>query len=175
MLSRFSPSPGNRVADGWGRYKGATVIEPIPGFYDDPVTTLDFASLYPSIMISNNLCYSTILDGAVPLPADQIYTIHTDQGVMRFVKQGVKLGVFVMVLEDLLAARSTAKAGAAANRAGDKLTPKGRMFDIRQNALKMTANSGYGTRGNYTSPDLHTQAWQAPPRACSPAGAYLRQ
>ncbi len=32
------------------------------GFYNIPITTLDFASLYPSIMISNNLCYSTLAD-----------------------------------------------------------------------------------------------------------------
>lgn len=31
-------------------YEGATVIEPIRGYYDTPIATLDFASLYPSIM-----------------------------------------------------------------------------------------------------------------------------
>lgn len=31
-------------------YEGATVIEPKKGFYQEPVATLDFASLYPSIM-----------------------------------------------------------------------------------------------------------------------------
>lgn len=28
-------------------YEGATVIEPVRGFYDEPIATLDFASLYP--------------------------------------------------------------------------------------------------------------------------------
>lgn len=39
-------------------YQGATVIEPISGFYTDPVSTLDFESLYPSIIIHFNLCPS---------------------------------------------------------------------------------------------------------------------
>ncbi len=41
-------------------YEGATVIEPKKAFYDTPIATLDFASLYPSIMMAHNLCYSTL-------------------------------------------------------------------------------------------------------------------
>ena len=44
------------------QYEGATVIEPSRGFYDVPIATLDFASLYPSIMMAHNLCYTTLLD-----------------------------------------------------------------------------------------------------------------
>lgn len=43
------------------QYEGATVIEPKRGYYADPITTLDFASLYPSIMMAHNLCYTTLL------------------------------------------------------------------------------------------------------------------
>lgn len=42
-------------------YKGAIVIAPKTAYYDVPIATLDFASLYPSIMIAHNLCYSTLL------------------------------------------------------------------------------------------------------------------
>ena len=42
-------------------YEGATVLEPKAGYYDKPVATLDFASLYPSIMMAHNLCYTTLL------------------------------------------------------------------------------------------------------------------
>lgn len=35
--------------------------QPKKGFYDEPIATLDFASLYPSIMMANNLCYSTLV------------------------------------------------------------------------------------------------------------------
>jgi DNA polymerase delta subunit 1 len=44
------------------QYEGATVIEPKKGYYDKPIATLDFASLYPSIMMAHNLCYTTLLD-----------------------------------------------------------------------------------------------------------------
>ena len=43
-------------------YEGATVIEPQKGYYDVPIATLDFSSLYPSIMMAHNLCYTTLLD-----------------------------------------------------------------------------------------------------------------
>lgn len=37
------------------------VMEPESGFYHDPVVVLDFQSLYPSVIIAHNLCYSTML------------------------------------------------------------------------------------------------------------------
>ena|ERR1700738_1322915 len=43
------------------QYEGATVIEPRKGYYSEPVATLDFSSLYPSIMQAHNLCYTTLL------------------------------------------------------------------------------------------------------------------
>lgn len=42
-------------------FEGATVIEPKKGYYEQPIATLDFASLYPSIMIAHNLCYTTLI------------------------------------------------------------------------------------------------------------------
>jgi len=35
---------------GGNEYEGATVLDAISGYYDVPIATLDFASLYPSIM-----------------------------------------------------------------------------------------------------------------------------
>lgn len=58
-------------------FQGANVFNPISGFYDKPIITLDFASLYPSIMIANNLCYSTLVrlcDFGRKLPNGQILT-----------------------------------------------------------------------------------------------------
>lgn len=37
------------------------MLDPKVGFYEDPIATLDFASLYPSIMIAHNLCYTTLI------------------------------------------------------------------------------------------------------------------
>ncbi len=65
------------------QYEGATVIEPSKGFYEKPVVTLDFASLYPSIMISHNVCYTTLI------PADQVSKID-----MNMVEKGPSGGTF---------------------------------------------------------------------------------
>ena len=45
------------------RYGGGFVIPPVPGFYREPweaVCTLDFASLYPSIMCGYRICYMSL-------------------------------------------------------------------------------------------------------------------
>lgn len=65
--SSVSHSDGvSNGARNWKRdedeYQGATVIEPNVGFHEAPVVTLDFASLYPSIIIAFNLCYTTVID-----------------------------------------------------------------------------------------------------------------
>jgi DNA polymerase elongation subunit (family B) len=42
-------------------YEGAIVIEPLRGFHDEPFAILDFASLYPSIMmVSGNERWTNI-------------------------------------------------------------------------------------------------------------------
>lgn len=37
------------------------IMEPLSAFYNGPLLVLDFQSLYPSIMIAYNYCYSTCL------------------------------------------------------------------------------------------------------------------
>lgn len=54
----------NKVVHGDEKYEGAIVLEPKPGFYEY-VATLDFAGLYPSIMMLHNLCYTTVLDNEI--------------------------------------------------------------------------------------------------------------
>jgi DNA polymerase delta subunit 1 len=57
----FLPDESNSkrpTADG---FEGAVVITPKPGYYQTPVVTLDFASLYPSIMRAYNMCFSTLI------------------------------------------------------------------------------------------------------------------
>jgi len=46
------------------------VMEPESGFYADPVVVLDFQSLYPSMIIAYNLCYSTCLGSVVSSKAN---------------------------------------------------------------------------------------------------------
>ena len=94
------------------QYEGATVIEPKKGYYDAPIATLDFSSLYPSIMMAHNLCYTTLLDKssidrlALQKDVDYIQTPNND----FFVKSNKRKGLLPSVLEDLIAARKRAKA-----------------------------------------------------------------
>ena len=66
------------------QYEGATVIEPEKGYYDVPIATLDFASLYPSIMQAHNLCYTTLLDARIAttlgLEKDKDYVVTPNGG-----------------------------------------------------------------------------------------------
>lgn len=55
------PTMSVRVQGDDVAYTGAIVITPKTGYYDQPISTLDFNSLYPTIMIAHNLCYSTLL------------------------------------------------------------------------------------------------------------------
>lgn len=43
-------------------FEGAYVLDPEVGYYTEPIATLDFASLYPSIMMAHNLCYTTLVN-----------------------------------------------------------------------------------------------------------------
>jgi DNA polymerase delta subunit 1 len=131
------------------KYEGATVLEPIKAFYKVPICTLDFASLYPSIMLAHNLCYSTFVtnpDRDVPrLEAQQIEYTKTPRGDY-FVKESAKAGVLPEILDELLSARKNAKKlMKAAKKSGD--TFKAAVLNGRQLALKISANSVYGFTG----------------------------
>eukprot|EP01100_Stratorugosa_tubuloviscum_P014987 TRINITY_DN834_c0_g1_i1.p1 TRINITY_DN834_c0_g1~~TRINITY_DN834_c0_g1_i1.p1 ORF type:complete len:904 (-),score=332.36 TRINITY_DN834_c0_g1_i1:166-2877(-) len=131
------------IQDTEEKYEGATVIEPKKGFYDIPIPTLDFTSLYPSIMMAYNLCYSTLLKKN---EADSNLTendyIQTPSGD-RFVKANIRKGVLPRILEDLLAARKKAK-----DDLKNESDPfKCAVLDGRQLALKISANSVYGFTG----------------------------
>ena len=44
-------------------YEGAIVLDPKPGIYlDDPVSVLDYASLYPSSIIEKNISHETLIE-----------------------------------------------------------------------------------------------------------------
>ena len=89
-------------------FEGATVIEPKKGYYDIPIATLDFASLYPSIMQAHNLCYSTLVaqKDIKNFPAEHLEKTPTND---YFVKSSVHKGVLPIILDSLLAARKRAK------------------------------------------------------------------
>ena len=126
-------------------YEGATVIDPIRGFYDVPIATLDFTSLYPSIMQAHNLCYTTLLKAdtvqKLGLVKDVDYEITPNHDM--FVKSTRRKGLLPEILGDLLAARKRAK-----NDLKKEKDPfKRAVLDGRQLALKISANSVYGFTG----------------------------
>lgn len=126
------------------QFEGATVIEPKRGYYNDPIATLDFSSLYPSIIMAHNLCYTTLLNSErqakYKVDADNITKTPSNS---TFVKANVRKGLLPEVLEDLLSARKKAKA--ELKEETDPLKQK--VLDGRQYALKVSANSVYGFTG----------------------------
>lgn len=111
-------------------YVGATVIDPVPGLYED-VLPFDFASLYPTTIIAYNIDYSTLVeDPNIPdnlchvmewidcYGCEHDKTKHTtkikDEDIMckihrkfRYFKKGK--GVLPTILEDLLKARASVR------------------------------------------------------------------
>ncbi|KAK5034457.1 DNA-directed DNA polymerase delta [Exophiala sideris] len=127
------------------QYEGATVIEPIRGYYDVPVATLDFASLYPSIIQAHNLCYTTLLNKNIiekmNMKKDEDYIL-TPNGDL-FCTSKVRKGLLTQILEELLGARKRAKKELAVETDPFKKA----VLNGRQLALKVSANSVYGITG----------------------------
>ena len=89
------------AADAIG-YEGATVLDAKVGYYREPVATLDFASLYPSIMMAHNLCYSTL----VP-PDRHVLRSHQSQAARhrrRPYRRAVTLSIFATLAVKLATA-----------------------------------------------------------------------
>lgn len=97
MVTRYAIEHGyalNREPHGAGAngFQGGRIFEPLRGFQSSPVAVLDFSSLYPSIMIEHNLCFSTRRDGD-----------------RNFVPATERRGIVPALLSDLIDARTTAK------------------------------------------------------------------
>ncbi|KAI5187133.1 DNA polymerase delta subunit 1 [Nematocida homosporus] len=130
------------VLEGEGEaYEGGHVMEPSRGFYTDAVVILDFASLYPSIIMAYNLCYSTLVSSKETDPSEA--TLHKSPTGDCFVQASVRPGVLPGILASLLERRKQAKRELAAAK-----DPAIRAaLDARQLALKIAANSVYGFTG----------------------------
>ena len=156
-------------------YEGAFVLEPQTGIYfeREPIAVADFNSLYPSCMMSENLCYTTICleekylgrAGAARLTElghtfedvswDQYDPVEADkvvgQQVVRFVQPrpgpGQQRGVLPEILEILLKCRKDVRA--EQKKTKDK--QKWKVLEGQQLAYKTTANSLYGFTGAGTS------------------------
>ncbi|CCU75143.1 DNA polymerase delta catalytic subunit [Blumeria hordei DH14] len=137
--------PNLRTDSSDEQYEGATVIEPSRGYYDVPIATLDFASLYPSIIQAHNLCYTTLLNKQtvekLGLIKDEDYIITPNGDMFCTIKQ--RKGLLAQILEELLTARKQAKRELAVETDSFKKA----VLNGRQLALKISANSVYGLTG----------------------------
>ena len=148
------------------KFTGATVLEPTPGAYFEPVSGLDFASLYPSIMIANNYSYETMVKNK---DFDNIEGVEykdivwkEDEGkenerteCVRFVQN--KKGILPTMLEKLWMERKSIKkemkkAKANMKEATDPEIIKQyeneyEVLDGFQLAMKVSMNSIYGFTG----------------------------
>lgn len=136
-------------------YEGATVIEPKPGFYP-MILTLDYSSLYPNCIRSNNFSYDTlILDTSfiqkfnMKLGEDYVGCRIDDKTEYFFVTEKLHIGLIPQILTESLNYREQVKKEMKlAKMAGDENRAK--MLNGKQLAIKVTANSAYGNFGTGT-------------------------
>lgn len=99
-------------------YKGATVVSPFirlfNGYEDGHIIFMDFAGLYPSIIMAFNLCYSTwVRPGDVAKYQAKGVCMRKAPNGHYFVHESVRKGVLPSILEAITAARGVAKKGIA--------------------------------------------------------------
>lgn len=116
-------------------YQGAYVSEPEIGVHDHLILT-DMQSLYPSIVISNNLCPTTVII------EEDCERTHTAPNGGRFVDKEVLEGILPQMLNEVLQKRIAIKKKMkqADGRERDVL-------DAIQYSLKIVINSAYGWMG----------------------------
>lgn len=120
----------------WDKYEGAYVLDPQKGVYNK-CTLLDFQSLYPSIIIAYNICPSTYLDQYTHV--SDYYCIANKH---RFRKHPI--GMLPGMIKYLLEERQRVK---TLMKQCDKSSITYIIYNRRQNALKICANSVYGMMG----------------------------
>lgn len=133
---------------------GGAVKDPKGGFYDEPIATLDFSSLYPSIIQGRNICYSTKetisyarsradwkegVDYFIPHPPYD----GAPPVTFCFVARHIREGVLPTMLERFLAARANVRKMQGSPEAkANKFYWS--VLDGRQLAIKVVCNSVYG-------------------------------
>ncbi len=125
-------------------FEGATVLDATPGAHFEPIAGLDFASLYPSIMIAHNYDYSTIIEDPEfdNLEGIEYTECVIDDIVVRFA-QNVK-GIMPKILERLWKERKGIR------KQMKSLSPDDPLYAVLngvQLAIKVSMNSIYGFTG----------------------------
>ncbi len=144
--------------------EGAVVLDPKIGLYNN-VVSFDFASLYPSIIISHNIDFSTLVPEDAKIDDSQCHIVEWEEHYgcackhakpVKKLRDGRKIvickkkrirwikepkGVIPTVIENLLRARKEVKAQMK------KFDPESLEYSLlnrRQLALKVSANSMFG-------------------------------
>lgn len=119
-------------------YAGGLVLDPKVGFYHDFILLMDFNSLYPSIIQEYNVCFTTIQASAIEMTEDFSDTYHK-----YLPDDTVENGILPTEIRKLVESRKDVK-----KLLKSATSPELRaQYDIRQMALKLTANSMYGCLG----------------------------
>lgn len=113
--------------------QAAHIPDPIPGRHEG-VGIFDYASLYPNIIVSDNLCYTTKRDG----PGDGIKTLGNGTHWCQKEK-----GLLPKIVEEMLELRKEYKQKMReATNPDEKLS-----YDMLQTAAKVLVNALYGMTG----------------------------
>lgn len=126
-----------------GGYQGATVLEAQTGAYYEPITALDFASLYPSIMCAHRLCYSTYVMDNKYLDIPGVTYERFGTHVFATEKDGKPVACLLpVILERLKVYRKEAK------KKMETCSPDlYNVYNGKQLAYKISMNSVYGFTG----------------------------
>ena len=123
-------------------YVGATVLDPTCALFVDPIVTLDFASLYPSVMCAYNLSFDTVgckgdrllRPADMGLREDQCTRVDVGDDAVWFVRADVRRGIVPEILLELWRNRNDAKKKMkAASDPFEKM-----LWDCYQKAVKVT-------------------------------------
>uniref|UniRef100_A0A8C9S1J9 DNA polymerase n=1 Tax=Scleropages formosus TaxID=113540 RepID=A0A8C9S1J9_SCLFO len=117
-------------------YTGGLVLDPAVGFYDKFVLLLDFNSLYPSIIQEFNICFTTVTRSSAE--ADD------PDEIPELPEPDLEMGILPREIRKLVERRRQVK---QLMKQPDLNPDLYLQYDIRQKALKLTANSMYGCLG----------------------------
>ena len=120
-------------------FEGGFVLPPEKGLHED-VISLDFSSMYPTIMISFNISPDTFVEAESGELKSDLY-IAPEVGY-AFRKEPD--GFFKRIMSDLITRRRAIK---AEMKKYDKNSNEYRLLDIQQQSIKILTNSFYGYTG----------------------------
>jgi DNA polymerase delta subunit 1 len=127
-----------------GEYQGATVLNAERGIYFEPVSGLDFASLYPSIMIAHNLCITTLVTDPKYLGIEGVEYKDFKWDSNHYVFVQNRGGIIPGILKRLWSERKKYKKLMGDHAKGTLMQA---IYNGQQLAIKLSMNSIYGVCG----------------------------